>query len=201
MVHFVKIYNISVCRTVSYNISSLSFFNCKKTCANALMCCFYMFGISKSDFVVNCEKSPALRDQSINQARILHLYITQVGYQIERVPYRIRLLLILRTTLAYSQKLRPYFHARLLKISFQVWKITVSITFLGNLPNGVPKFQYVFYVSAHTSVRMLHQCLSISTGIIIAGRPQGHTHTSPHPDYRGLVDASEAQITLPKWDK
>jgi len=72
---------------------------------------------------------------------------------------------------------------------------------MGNLPNSVPKFQYVFYASAHISVRMLRQCLSISTGIIMAGRPQGRTHISPHPDYRGLVDASEAQITLPKWDK
>jgi len=75
----------------------------------------------------------------------------------------------------------------------------------GNLPNGVPKFQYVFYASAHTSVRMLHQCLSISTGIVMAGRPQECTHIisprHPHPDYRGLVDASEAQITLPKLDK
>jgi len=31
----------------------------------------------------------------------------------------------------------------------------------GNLPNGVPKFQYVFYASAHTSVRMLRQCLIV----------------------------------------
>ena len=39
----------------------------------------------------------------------------------------------------------------------------------------------------------------------MAGRPQERTHIisprHPHPDYRGLVDASEAQITLPKWDK
>jgi len=48
----------------------------------------------------------------------------------------------------------------------------------GNLPNGVPKFQYVFYASAHASVSMLRQCLSISTGIIMAGRPQGCTHIS-----------------------
>src|SRR6218665_2622778 len=57
------------------------------------------------------------------------------------------------------------------------------ITTMGNLPNSVPKFQYVFYASAHISVRMLRQCLSISTGIIMAGRPQGRTRTSPHPDY------------------
>src|SRR6218665_2915248 len=43
--------------------------------------------------------------------------------------------------------------------------------------------------------------MMMMTGIIMAGIPQGHTHTSPHPDYRGLVDANEAQITLPKWDK
>ena len=79
--------------------------------------------------------------------------------------------------------------------------VSLYNNFAGNLPNGVSKFQYVFYASAHTSVRMLHQFLSISTGIIMAGRPQGCTHISPHPDYRGLVDASEVQITLPKWDK
>ena len=51
------------------------------------------------------------------------------------------------------------------------WKV-------GSLPNVAPKFQYVFYASLHASVRLLRQCLSISTGIIMGGRPQGPTHIS-----------------------
>ena len=47
------------------------------------------------------------------------------------------------------------------------------IRFSGNFPNGVPKFQYVFYASPHTSVRMLRQCLSISTRIIMLADRKG----------------------------
>src|SRR6218665_2500515 len=47
---------------------------------------------------------------------------------------------------------------------------SLCLSICGNLPNVVPKFQYVFYASAHTSVRMSRRCLSISTGIIMAGR-------------------------------
>src|SRR6218665_3593910 len=47
--------------------------------------------------------------------------------------------------------------------------------------------------SAHTSVRMLRQCSSFSTGIIMAGRSQGRTHISPHPDYR--MDGSANYVT------
>src|SRR6218665_3752200 len=55
--------DLFVAQSLIINICSVSFCNYKKNYANTLVCCFSIFGISKSDFVVNCEKSQALRDQ------------------------------------------------------------------------------------------------------------------------------------------
>src|SRR6218665_1231917 len=55
--------DLFVTQSLIINICSVSFCNYKKNCANTLMCCFSIFKISKSNFIVNREKSRALRNQ------------------------------------------------------------------------------------------------------------------------------------------